>query len=102
MNTFDFLNFRGVPLWVRLVRDGERYGQDGVLVNQGETLVEFYDARWDFEKWLGKRGQYVSRYYLSTLREHGARGLALDAGFPDWSVTAAEMSAILAWIGEQP
>ncbi len=102
MKTFDFVNYRGVPLWVRLVKDGERYGLEGMLVNHGQTLVEFYDARYDFEKWIGKRGQFVTRYYLSTLQERGARDLALDLGIPDWSVTAAEMSAILDWMGEQP
>ena len=76
---------------VRLVRIGERYGRDLCLTHESkfnfgdDPLVEFYDARYPH---CGEIGQFVSRYYRSTLMEKPApaRGLCLDGGVPEWSI----------------
>jgi len=75
---------------MRVVGDGDAYGQDMALTHSGsDPLVEFYDRRWDHDKDLyGERlGQFISRYRLSTLMEAGQdgttvfqSGITLDAG----------------------
>ena len=79
---------------VRTVRTGDRYGANDCLTHdKAEPMIEFYDARQDPAK-FGPRGQFVSRYYLKTLRFSNARadGLMLDNASPDWFVTAAELA----------
>jgi hypothetical protein len=87
---------------VRLVNEGDRYGRDDCLTHdKSEPMVEFYDRRY-VDK-FGPRGQFVSRYYLSTLtddRGHLANGLCLDGGVPAWSVNAHDMAQVLAWLDE--
>lgn len=78
---------------VRVVKKGDKYGRDLCLTNTGETLVEFYDARYDFTP----LGQFVSRYYLSTLMSpdvYPNSGLSLDLGIPNWTVTAEGMRQV--------
>lgn len=94
---------------LRLVRPGDRYGRDLVLINySGQVMVEFYDADYagdprftDF----GGEGQFVSRYYLETLdsdRSHlEAAGLDLDGGVPKWKLTGQQMREAFAQIDQQ-
>ena len=98
-----FLTVHGVAFpdcTVRLVHRGDRYGRDGCLKHDmDEPLVEFYDGDYDFEPWLGTRGQFVSRYYLSTLLESGPyHGLCLEGGEPKWTLGAEEMRKVRAWL----
>lgn len=87
----------GVTFYVRIVRNGERYGLDNCLVHdEPEPMVEFYDAR---ALNCGPLGQFVSRYYLSTLREHPAGvGLNLQGGEPDWQIDARAFGAVQEWL----
>ena len=93
-------NDQGVIFNVRFVRQGERYGREDCLVHdKPDPLVEFYDAT-NRER-FGPRGQFVSRYYLSTLRERGHReGINLYGGEPKWVVDDAAMAAVYAWLDE--
>lgn len=72
---------------VRLVLDGMRYGQGFELINEySEPLVEFYDTRYLHTQF----GQFVSRYFLSTMMETGPKtinGLTLDTGSDSWFLT---------------
>lgn len=78
---------------VRIVRNGESYGRNNVLVHsQAEPLVEFYDSRYLHEGWDGK-GQFVSRYYVSTLQQHQG-ALSLHGGEPEWTVSSDEMQVV--------
>ena len=96
------VNDRGVLIAARLVRRGDRYGLDDALTHdETDPLVEFYDARhtraqsphWNDE------GQFISRYYLSTLREHRAdAGIDLHGGEPDWRITADNVGEVRAWL----
>lgn len=88
----------GRPFTMRLVRKGQGYGRDlQVIHDRDEPLVEFYDAQHSFKGERGAEfGQFVSRYYLSTLlRGHAAdsAGLCLDGGVPAWQIDAAGMRA---------
>lgn len=82
------------PLNVRVVHPGDAYGLDDVLTNDGEAMVEFYDARYPHTE----HGQFISRYYLSTLNERApGTGLDLDGGIPDWSVTGDNCDTAIAF-----
>jgi len=95
----------GVPFAVRIVRQGAPFGRGFCLVNEDEEpLVEFYDNR-SLETFDPGLGQFVSRYYLSTLlaRQHDEHGLCLDGGEPSWAVDAASMKKIRSWlVGNHP
>lgn len=109
-----------------LVHEGERYGATGSLIygdavshgwsdagqrindcqryGHGLPLVEFYDTSADPAKFPG--GQFVSRYYMSTLlgmddprdslSQHTA--LTLDNGVPEWTLTRDECREVAAWL----
>lgn len=84
---------------VRVVFTGDRYGMQDCLTHKGaEPMVEFYDVRHAGEA-FGPRGQFVSRYYLSTMLAHqeGA-GLCLHGGVAAWSVTGAEFAVVAAFL----
>lgn len=85
---------------VRIVRRGEHYGRDDCVAHdRDDPLVEFYDSRRS-AKDFGPRGQFVSRYYASTLmaRQKPVAGLLLDTGSPDWTVSPAGMRKVLVQI----
>ena len=88
----------GIPFTMRLVRKGDGYGRDLARVHdEDRPLVEFYDARFQFADEKGAEfGQFVSRYYLGTLRAHGPRALFLDGGVPAWTIDAAGMGLAFA------
>lgn len=84
---------------VRLVLEGEAYGKDNCLTHaKAEPLVEFYDTRHP-ETDLG---QFVSRYYLSTLLERALTdGLCLQGGVPSWTVSAGAMRQVQVWLAKK-
>jgi hypothetical protein len=96
----------GVPFNVRMVFPGDAYGLNDCLTydpsdkpwsKPGDPLVEFYDARQDPAR-FGPRGQFVSRYYLSTLLEGDpARGLNLQGGVPSWSLDGQALTRAVEW-----
>lgn len=102
-----FINRDGVPFNVVVVFSGSPYGRSHCLTNDGETTVEFYDARYMHTR----HGQFVSRYTLSSLlgqsrwsqRQYG-QGLILDGGLSAWTVDGETMNTIidtlLAWLAE--
>lgn len=85
---------------VRIVHKGESYGRNNCLTHdQDDPLVEFYDARWQGRIPDWPLGQFVSRYYLSTLLQGSHdRGLLLDASSPSWSVSPHGMRQVLDFI----
>jgi hypothetical protein len=107
-NMIDYTNAttaRIGPWTVRLVLKGERYGRDGVMLNeQTMPMVEFYDTEQDKAK-FGPLGQFVARYYLDTLLEirqkHPGYALALDLGIPRWTVSATHMALVEHWLQVQ-
>ena len=75
---------------VRFVNKGDTYGRDFCLTHDKEdALIEFYDSRYPHTEF----GQFVSRYYVKTLRGH-TNGLSLDGGIPEWTVSAAGMAQV--------
>jgi hypothetical protein len=79
-----------IPWVVRVVTKGDHYGRyNGTLVHmKDDPLVEFYDARYDHEN----LGQFVTRYYLSTLLDgESPAHLSLDGGVDSWTVSKFTM-----------
>jgi hypothetical protein len=104
-NLIQVINDDGRRFNVRLVVQGESYGRDNCLAHdKADPLVEFYDATYANQKTFGALGQFVSRYYLSTLKgEDGftirrpgpSRGLCLDGGVEVWHVSGANVEEVL-------
>ena len=83
---------------VRLVRQGEKYGRNDCLTHEHpEALVEFYDRRYPK---FGPLGQFVSRYYLSTLMA-AQGGLNMQGGVSAWQMSASELEQVQGWHIEQ-
>lgn len=88
---------------VRIVRRGDTYGRNGCLTHRKDRpMVEFYDTTYagswpdEFSRDLG---QFVSRYYWDTLKDHPTdKGLALDNGIPQWSIPAESLDRCLAYL----
>ena len=86
---------------VRVVSNGDLYGLNDCLKHEGEPMVEFYDARYEGPT-FGPRGQFVSRYYISTLAEHPANiGLNLQGGVPAWSMPADQVQEAVKYAQDQ-
>ncbi|MDF1699862.1 MAG: hypothetical protein P1V36_01700 [Planctomycetota bacterium] len=96
--TTTVVNDSGRAFLVRLVRKGERYGREDCLTHEGEDpLVEFYDLT--YVDRFGPRGQFVSRYYLTTLSRDAvfSSGLRLDGGVPEWSLDKYDVMSVVRW-----
>ncbi len=96
MDTMKVTNDRGNEFTVRLVRKGDSYGLNNCLTHNEDTiLVEVYDAEYAFTEF----GQFVSRYYITTLLEGGrGHGINLYGGEPKWSIDAKNWSKVLMWL----
>ena len=92
-------NDQGVTFHARLIRTGDRYGLADKLTNDGAAMVEFFDAEADPAK-FGPLGQFVSRYYVDTFNEtaEDGRGIALEGSVPRWTITAANVAEVAAWL----
>jgi hypothetical protein len=101
MKTLKVTNSEGRDFTVRLVYEGETYGRTGSLIHdKTDPLVEFYDSSQSVET-FGIYGQFVSRYYMSTILDGddtGTVGLVLDGGVDVWYVDGYNMKEIQEWI----
>ena len=86
---------------VRVVNKGDKFGRDFCLTHDSDKpMVEFYDSRYPHTEF----GQFVSRYYVSTIlgtdgygRAEG--GLILDGGNADvWTVKEGDMNVVRAYL----
>jgi len=85
----------GRPWRMWFVRQGDRYGRDRCLTHQeAEPLVEFYD-RENAGRTFPDEGQFVSRYYLSSLLKRGGGMLNLDGGVEVWRISAEGMRVVM-------
>jgi hypothetical protein len=92
----------GIPFAVKIVKKGERYGLGGCLVHdQEDELVEFYDGRYAGKTGFDPEGQFICRYYVTTLlTREWFNGLLLDTGesSSEWRLTGDEMSIVDTWL----
>lgn len=99
MNILTVTTDKGRPFTVKIIRKGEAYGRDDCLTHDDEqdfgNMVEFYDASQDPAK-FDAEGQFVSRYYISTIMEgvYADQGLCLDGGIPVWAIDRVTMREV--------
>ena len=80
---------------VRVVFEGDSYGAGDMLThNKPSPLVEFYDTRYPHTA----RGQFVARYYASSVMQHKASGLCLYGGVPAWQLGADDMALVRSYV----
>jgi hypothetical protein len=101
-----FLPF-SIPFHVRLVFKGDGYGavrEDGTHActhERDEPMVEFFDARYPHDPVDDtRRGQFVSRYYISELKRHtenGPCGLDLCGHAPSWKLDSHAVAEALGY-----
>lgn len=90
----------GNQFLVRIVNKGDNYGLKWKLIHEkDEPMVEFYDMDYMHTPY----GQFVSRYYMSTLLKeegyaNGTIGLRLDGGVDEWYISANNMRLIHMWL----
>lgn len=92
-------NRNGRKFNINIVLDGGQYYQnllDNTVTYKNEgALVEFYDATYAGVKGFPELGQFVSRYFASTLKEGSIGGLCLDGGVPEWFIDKGNLIDIL-------
>lgn len=95
MKSFEFVAANGVPFKVVALAPGDAYGRKGSGLVADKPLVEFYDMRFKHDPEYG--GQFVTRYYASTLAEiqYGV-GLDLHGGVQAWKLSAADVQTVQA------
>lgn len=84
-------------VWVlRLIRQGEKYGQGSAIPHKdADPLVEFFDPRHPHTD----LGQFVSRYYASTLLTRNPQdGILLDTGSEYWVLSKEGRSLVTDWL----
>lgn len=100
------------PWTARLIEDGDAHGNCMVLTHSGEPTIAFYDRRYaeKFAAYNGGNlwGQFVSSYYVSTLRGDSpagpargdvpAFGLNLHGGIESWSLSPEAMKLVFTWL----
>jgi hypothetical protein len=84
-------------IMVRVVEKGDGFGRHTPIAgfarchDESEPLVEFYDLDIDRTPF---GGQFVSRYYISSLLEKNSGGLCLDGGVPKWNINEPDMNDV--------
>lgn len=94
-NTFSITS-NNIPFNINLIFHNDHYGLNNCLTYKAiEPMVEFYDARYPHTE----HGQFVARYYITTLmEENDNRGLCLDGGVPDWNIDGQSMATLKEWL----
>jgi hypothetical protein len=93
---------RGQPWTIRVIDKGDKYGLEDCLTHEDEEpIVEFYDA--DNEHTIDEPsgimlGQFVSRYYISTIADGQRGGLDLMGYEPKWKMDAPVMDSVRSYL----
>ena len=89
------------PLAIRIVKKGDPYGKDGCLINKGSPMIEFYDRRYNIDKWLNPdiEGQFIARYYVEDFMGLYNPILILDYGVSSWKLS--EVKSVQEWVKQE-
>lgn len=107
-----FTNREGRTFAVRVIPRDARHGRANRGLNNGPTLVEFYDTTWaddgngdysDIPDGFGPMGQFVTSSYVGTLLGidgcgSGTGAMDLMGGVPAWRIDAETAAEIRAWL----
>ena len=95
-------NERGQPWTIRIIDKVDKYGREDCLTHDNdEPTVEFYDSDHphDIDPVSGTiLGQFVSRYYISTIADGGSGGLDLMGYEPKWKINSLMMDNVRAYL----
>jgi len=81
----------GIPLTVRMIEHGERYGRGNCLEHElNEPLIEFNI----------ENGLEVVRYCISTVQELRS-GLVIDSSQPELDIDSESIEEIQKWLDSQ-
>jgi len=97
-------------LWtIRIVEQGDNYGREDCLTHdRADALIEFFDTGSEFAAKFPPYGQFVSRYFLTTLQGTdgygqpfpGPYGLDLQGGDNNWKVSEEGMEAVMKFVNQ--
>lgn len=95
-------NCKAQDFTIRVVSKGQKYGLNNCLTHDShDHLVEFYATKWA-SKEFGVFGQFLSRYYFSTILDSKyPSGLRLWGDDDSTTLTADEMAQIKAVLAHQ-
>ncbi len=103
-------NDKGLSFNIRVVKVGDSYGLDrclthkrdpkarpGSLAERAEPMIEFYDAELQGDARFDPEGQFVARYYVSSLALIKADGVGLDlqGDVPEWKIDGKALAPVL-------
>ena len=95
-------NERSQPWTIRIVEEGDKYGRDDCLTyEKEEPVIEFYDGENLFDEQASDgtmMGQFVSRYYISTIMDGKGGGLNLMGYEPKWQIESLAMDSVRDYI----
>jgi len=95
-------NQRNQPWTIRIIDKGDAYGRDDCLIHDNdEPTIEFYDGDNLFDKQESDGtmlGQFVSRYYISTIADGGRGGMDLMGYEPKWKIDNLMMDSVRAYV----
>lgn len=82
---------------IKIIKQSDLYGLNDCLVhNDSDPMIEFYDATYKNQNGFGKCGQFVTRYFYSTLKDVELHsGIQLEGGIADWNVSAKNVRQVL-------
>jgi hypothetical protein len=94
-------NTNGREFFVHVIYPGDAYGLGDKLHHAGpDPMIEFYDMTYAGQT-FGPRGQFVTRYYATTLAGCVVgQGITLDGGVTEWFVDGAALAPVIALAAE--
>lgn len=100
MNILKVENPEGKYFIVRKILCGEGYGvNDSIIHDREDPLIEFFDFDYANVRSFGEYGQFISRYYESTLAERTPYALSLYSDVDSWYLSKENMYEVLEWLG---
>jgi hypothetical protein len=94
----EVIGIKGNPIRVIFVPKDEKCPNHNNRPDN-DSLVEFYDLR--YTEGFTPDGQFISSYYLSTLKEQSSRpntGLDLMGDVSSWKIDARAFSLVKDWL----
>ncbi len=84
-----------IPMRAVFVPAGEQPPNHQKTAPDSKNMIEFYDSRYPHTP----DGQFITRYYVETLREGNKyAGLDLYGSVPDWKIDARTKEMVLDWV----
>lgn len=93
-----FTNSDGRDFLVRVVPVGAWRDKEKKFINDKSPGVCFYDTEYADDGTFGPWGQFVARYHVSTMLEHGPNHLVMNGSVANWFIDGCTMEHINKWL----